>query len=281
MSYKSSINLVLIICKLLAITYVPRNINGPITFVDYMYPLPIIISFILISVHAVKSFIPLETNIVDKEIVYSMWLFFAQCYVTTIVKWIYCIVQRNKFKKVMINLNEISTEFQNVDVIRNTQNYIIRLIFVLCIIFNYVLNVYFLTIDVIVCVICLPVEIANVEQYFIYNINKKLYFILNYINNRLLSYNINTIHDGFNKIKRTYDDYKKIVLLSEEINENVGFSVLCSLFVTFTALINSCYQIKILDNMLLFYVNFYYIVIMSIRLYFTIHSWNMLIIQVS
>lgn len=281
MSFESNIKFRLLICKIVGIIYVPLNINDPPTFIDYILPLPSILSYTIFLLIALKIVYFDEIDNADREIHYSAWLYTLQCNTITITRWIYCFARRNKFQKCMININQFSMEIRNSHIIKKPKtSYIIIIIIALCVIINYIFYIRIHFKNWIFYDYTLPIEIATNEQYFIYAVNNELYLILKNINDRFASFDVTKLQNDFNKLIKTYDDYKKFVLLSHEINENIGFSLLCSLSVTVSSLIIVCYQLRSYVGTNMLYIYIFFLLKLYVTVWFTIYSWDKLTVQV-
>lgn len=248
MSLKSCIHCSLVFCKSFGTTYVPLNINKPLTFLDYVYPLPIILSYVITIVLLPKFISNLEPFDEGQEVIFSMWLFISQCGSITLIKWIYCFVQKIHFQQCLMDINQISIKFNKVNLIEKSNNNFIL---------TPIIGIYAISIDIlnINCqdnfwlfyMYALPLEIANFEQYLIYCINKEIYLLLNHINNSFASFFFHDAQNNIEIITKSYDNYKKVTLLTKDFNKIIGFPLLCSLGFTITGLITGCYQLKLAD----------------------------------
>lgn len=283
MSFLSNIRHKLIIGKFLGIIYVPLNINTPPTIVDFAYPIPVALTYIFISFMYSTQMLNLSIIPKEQEVRYTMWLLIVQCCFITITKWIYCIVERSKLQDLVMNVNNVSIGYENVNLTRKSiNNCIFILMIILYVVFDCGFNMYAQDKCWFYYLFALPLEIGNFEQYLIYSINNELYLILKYINRNLTVNNHFRRQINTKQLTRTYDDYKKVLSLAHQANKTFGFAILCSLSVTLTALITGSYQFTIHNTEigLVYYSNVIYLIFTSIRFFFTIHNWNMLVTQV-
>lgn len=214
----------------------------------------------------------------EKEFIYTMWFVMAQCCSINITKWIYCIVVRNNFQKFMIDVNQLTMKFHEVNLTKKSiNNNVFIIIIITYIALNYVFNIYVQEKLWFYYLFALSLETANFEQYFIYNINKTIYLIIEYLNDSF-KYN----NSCRTQLIKTYDDYKRIIFLAENANKTFGFLLLCTLSFTLTTLINACYKFQMfnLEIDLMYISNMIYLAIFFVRLFFTIYNWDMLIMQV-
>lgn len=283
MSFNSNIRYKLIIGKLLGIIYVPLNINYPPTIIDYAYPIPVIFTYFYILLIFPKIILLLNDVSKEEEFIFAVWFFMAHCICVTIIKWIYCLTQRSKLQKFMIDLNQQLIKFENVQLIKKSiNNWIFGIIIITYIAIELLFNMYSQDTFWFFYLYALSLEIANFEQYFIYTVNNEIYTIIKQINVRIAS----------NKprktlLKGTYDDYKRMLLFAEEVNKMFGFLLLCSISVTGTGLISVCYKFEIIyrkiinkDINCLDFSNLNYLIAICIRLYFTVYNWNIILVEV-
>lgn len=283
MSFKSHIRFKLIIGKLLGITYTPLNMNNSHTLIDYFYPLPIMFSYVFAFTIFPEKNLNFQNLDTEKPSLFTVAVFLSQCWFFTIIKWIYSILNMKKFQQCIIDINRFSLGFQSVNLKeKSLNNFVFMIIIVIYIFFNFL---YYFTVEETMWfryLYALPIEIAEFEQYFIYDINKTIYLIVHHINKHFATINITNNQDRVDKLIRIYNKYKEILILTKEFNKAIGFFLSCSLCFTLTGLISIYYQFHIIRAQftITYCCNCIYFLMIWIRLYFTVYNWEILIIQV-
>lgn len=274
MSFKSSIKYKLIIGKFLGVLFITLNIQNRPKFIDNMYPIPIIIAYlslILIIPRIVHFFSPPPESVFN----YPLFLLMSECYVVSILKWIYYFIRTCKFQELILKVNRYSKKFELKR--KPLNKYLFILIIILYVFLNYGVNIYAEDDFSFYFLYSLPLEIGNYEQYLIYNINKELYSILRHIKLLFYTNNINGM-----VYVRLYDDYVKVKLIAEEANGFFGLPMLGSLFHTLIMLVSACFQFKVVDITVdvIYYTVWNYVAILLLRLIVTIYNWDMLVVLV-